>query len=212
MGDSAATFVVGVTGGIGSGKSTVCSRFEDRYGVPVIDADIVAREVVAPGTEGLEAVVTRFGRDILTADGELDRRALKSVVFADDDKRHDLETMLHPRIRTGIAAHVAAVAYPYCLLCIPLLAEGGNRSNIDRVLVIDCPETLQVERVTARDDLTPSEVAAIMRTQASREQRLAIADDIVVNDGDDERLDQDIARLHQTYLQHAADAAMRTSD
>ncbi len=198
------TFVIAVTGGIGSGKTTVCRRFEERYGVPVIDTDIVAREVVEPGEAGLEALVDAFGPEILNADGTLDRRRLKGIVFADDARRKTLEAILHPRIRQRMVEHLAAVRAPYCLLCIPLLAEGGGNGVFDRVLAVDCPEALQIARVTARDDLTEQEVIAIMRTQASREARAAIADDIITNDGDNDALERAIEALHQAYSRMAA--------
>ena len=160
-------FVVGVTGGIGSGKTTVCHEFEI-FGVPVIDTDQVARDVVAPGTPGLAVVVQGFGTEILSPDGQLDRRRLRHVVFADPALRVQLEGILHPLIREETAARVLATAYPYCMVCIPLLVERGGGNRVDRVLVIDVPEDVQVARVMHRDELTGPEAAAIMRTQASR--------------------------------------------
>lgn len=197
-------YVVGVTGGIGSGKSTVCRVFTDRHGVVVIDADQVAREVVEPGTPALAAIVTSFGADVVGVDGRLDRAKLRGIVFADPARRSELEAITHPAIRAGMRAHVAAVTGPYCMLGIPLLAEGGRNDLIDRVLVVDCPEALQIERVRARDHLTEAEVAAIMRTQASREARLRIADDVVMNDGDTSSLAGRVDELHEMYLQLAA--------
>lgn len=204
------TYVVGLTGGIGSGKTTVSDLFAARYKVPVVDADIVSREVVAPGEPALAELVQQFGADITGADGQLDRAALKRIVFADADKRKTLEAILHPAIRTRMAAQLAAVDAPYALMSIPLLAEGGRRDLINRVLVVDCPEALQLERVRRRDNLTEQEVMAIMQTQASRQQRLAIADDVIVNDGDAAALALRVAELHETYLGLAALAAGRT--
>ena len=197
-------YVVGVTGGIGAGKSTVCRVFTARHGICVIDADVVAREVVEPGSPTLAAIVASFGRDVLGADDRLDRARLRSIVFADPARRTELESITHPAIRAGMRAHVAAAASAYCLLGIPLLAEGGRNDLIDRVLVVDCPELLQIKRACARDHLTAAEVAAIMRTQASREARLRIADDVVVNDGDTAALAGRVDELHAMYLQLAA--------
>lgn len=193
-------FVVGVTGGIGSGKSTVCNVFTARHGIPVIDADQVAREVVEPGTPGLAAIVAAFGAEVLGADGRLDRARLRAIVFADPARRTALEAITHPAIRQRMREQVAAVTTPYCLLGIPLLAEGGRHDLVDRVLVVDCPEALQVARVQARDNLTEAEVAAIMRTQATREARLRIADDVVLNDGDTAALAGRVDELHAMYL------------
>jgi dephospho-CoA kinase len=198
-------FVIGVTGGIGCGKSTICREFS-ALGAPVIDTDEVAREVVAPGTEGLAAIVGEFGEALLGADGSLDRRRLRGIVFADEAKRRWLEALLHPMIRRRTAEHVEAVTFPYCLVCIPLLVErdGGNR--VDRVLVIDCPPEVQIARVMARDKLTASEVEAIIRTQAPRAARLAAADDVLENIGDVETLRPAIEALHRRYLDLAGRA------
>lgn len=199
--------VVGVTGGIGCGKSTICREFA-ALGAPVIDTDEVAREVVAPGTAGLEAIVERFGKDMLTADGTLDRRRLRSIVFADESSRLWLEALLHPLIRARTAEHVRASTFAYCLVCIPLLVERGGGNRVDRVLVIDCPPEAQIARVMARDKLTAPEVEAIMRTQATRAERLAAADDVIENIGDVETVRPAIRALHRQYL----DLAQRTRD
>lgn len=196
---ASSTFVVAVTGGIGSGKSTISDCFSKQYGIAVIDADIVSREVVEPKQPALSELVACFGSEVLDTEGRLDRPQLKRIVFADDAKRKQLEAILHPRIRRRMAEHITAVRSRYCLLGIPLLAEGGNRELIDRVLVVDCAEATQLARVLKRDNLTEPEVLAIMRSQASREQRLAIADDIIVNDGDVAGLGQEIETLHQRY-------------
>lgn len=203
------TYVIAVTGGIGSGKSTVCKLFEQRHGVPVIDADVVAREVVEPGEPALDRLVERFGDDIVAADGTLDRAALKRRVFADEAERRALESILHPRIRQRMDERLAAIRAPYCLLGIPLLTEGSRRDNVDRILVVDCPEDVQVARVRQRDDLTEAEVIAIMRTQASRASRRALADDIVMNNGSEADLVDRIDELHQTYLGLAREKASR---
>ena len=195
---------VGVTGGIGSGKSTVCRVFAERHAIAVIDADLVAREVVEPGTPGLNAIVAAFGPDVLGGDGQLERARLRAIVFADPARRVVLEGITHPAIRGRMREHVAAVVGAYCLLGIPLLAESGRHELIDRVLVVDCPERLQIERVRARDHLTEAEVIAIMRTQASRATRLAIADDVIVNEGDTAALASRVDHLHDMYSTLAA--------
>ncbi len=195
-------YVVGVTGGIGSGKSTVCEEFA-ALGAPVIDTDQVARAVVAPGTPGLAAVVAAFGQDILNEQGELDRRRMRQQVFANPALRQQLEAILHPLIRAGTQEKIDAAGYPYCLVCIPLLVERGGVNRVDRVLVIDVPEAVQIARVIARDELTASEAAAIMQSQASREQRAAVANDVLENSGPLSALRPQIAALHARYLQLA---------
>lgn len=193
-----ARLVVGLTGGIGSGKSAVTAEFE-RLGVPVVDADIVAREVVMPGSDGLTEVVQAFGTDVLGADGMLDRKKLRLRVFDDDTQRKHLESILHPKIRDRIRHKLDAITTPYCILCVPLLVERQGYENVDRILVIDCSEELQITRVMARDNLTRSQVEAIMRTQATREQRLAVADDVIDNSRDLEALRAPIAKLHEKF-------------
>lgn len=204
---SARPFVVGVTGGIGCGKSTICREFA-ALGAPIVDTDEVAREVVAQGTPGLAAIVERFGPEVLAADGTLDRRRLRSIVFADDASRRWLEALLHPLIRARTEEHVRAAKHPYCLVCIPLLVERSGASRVDRVLVIDCPEEIQIARVMARDKLTAPEVEAIMRTQATRAARLAVADDVIENIGNVETVRPAIRALHRQYL----DLAQRTRE
>ena len=199
--------VVGVTGGIGSGKSTVCRQFTERHGIAVIDADVVARAVVEPGEPALAAIIQAFGAGVLDDSGELDRARLRSIIFADDRRRRELEAILHPAIRQRMRAQVATVAGAYCLLGIPLLAEGGRHDLIDRVLAVDCPEVVQIERVRARDHLTEPEVIAIMRTQATRAGRLRIADEIITNDGDVTSLADRVDELHELYTNLAATAA-----
>jgi dephospho-CoA kinase len=204
---SARPLVVGVTGGIGCGKSTICREFA-ALGAPVVDTDEVAREVVAKGTPGLAAIVERFGSEVLAADGTLDRRRLRGIVFADAASRLWLEALLHPLIRARTDEHVRAAGYPYCLVCIPLLVERNGGKRVDRVLVIDCPELVQIQRVMARDKLTAPEVEAIMRTQATRAARLAVADDVIENIGNVETVRPVIRALHRQYL----DLAQRTRE
>ena len=192
-------FIVGVTGGIGSGKSAVCKEFE-RYGINVVDADIVAREVVVPGSDGLADVVSTFGTQVLAGDGTLDRKKLRDIVFKDEKERVKLEEILHPRIRVSITEQLAASKSPYALLCVPLMVERGSSYACNRLLVVDCPEEIQITRVMERDDLTREQVLAIMSTQATREQRLAAADDIIMNDGTIEALAEKIKPLHDKYI------------
>ena len=172
-------------------------------GVASIDTDQIAREVVVPGEPGFEAVVRAFGTSVLDAEGALDRRRVKSMVFADPTLREQLEAILHPLIRARVEQLVHEVEAPYCLVCIPLLTEGKENALVDRVLVVDCPQELQMERVVSRDDLTEREVLAIMHTQASREERLKIADDVIYNDGNREELTGLVSALHETYSQLA---------
>lgn len=189
--------VVGLTGGIGSGKSAVCREFERRT-VPVVDADIVAREVVAPGTAGFTEVVTAFGQGILSS-GSIDRGKLRQLIFADDDKRANLESILHPKIRERISNQLAELDSPYCILCVPLLVEKGGYENVDRILLVDCPTEIQISRVMDRDNLTREQVEAIMRSQATRDERLRVADDVIENSDRLEALGTQVQRLHSQY-------------
>jgi dephospho-CoA kinase len=174
-------------------------------GVPVIDSDVIAREVVAPGSPGLAAIRARFGEGVLQADGQLDRRALRAQVFADPTARRELEALTHPLIRERMAAQSAAAGGPYQIHAIPLLVEGGaKRPGIDRVLVIDCSEEIQVQRVMARDRVDEAGARAVLAAQASRAQRLAAADDVIVNDQGLETLREAVITLHQRYLGLAA--------
>ena len=193
------TYIVGVTGGIGSGKSAVCREFE-RYGIKVVDADIAAREVVVPGSEGLADVVAEFGQAVLNSDGTLNRGELREIVFQNADQRAKLEAILHPKIRKRIEQQLAESRSPYTLLCVPLMVERGNNYAINRLLVVDCDEETQIERVMQRDNLTRSQVLAIMSTQASREERLAQADDVIMNDGSVEDIADRVKPLHAKYL------------
>jgi len=195
---------VGLTGGIASGKSTVARRFA-QLGVPVIDADEVARAVVVPGEPALAAVVRRFGTGILQGDGSLDRRALRSLVFAHPDARRDLEAILHPPIRAMMERLARSAAGPYVILSIPLLVEGGDaRSRVDRILVVDTGEDLQLARLQARDGSTAGEARAMLAAQAGRAARLTAADDIIDNSADLETLNARVDALHQRYLALAA--------
>jgi dephospho-CoA kinase len=196
------TLHVGLTGGIASGKSTVARLFAAR-GVPVIDTDDLAREAVAPGSDGLAAVVARFGPGVLAADGSLDRRALRRIVFESESEkaRCDLEAITHPRIRALLTQRSSEAGGAYQIWVIPLLVEGKGRVRVDRVLLVDCPEALQIERVMQRDGSSREQAEAILAAQASRAERLSAADDVIVNDGDPARLEARVAELHQIYLE-----------
>jgi dephospho-CoA kinase len=193
---------IGLTGGIASGKSTVARRFAE-LGVPVIDADAAARAVVAPGKPGLAAVSERFGARVLAENGELDRRALRDLIFEDPGLRRDLETILHPLIRADMEQSADSAVGPYVVLDIPLLVEGGSRDRVDRILVVDVDETMQLQRVMARDGCTEQQARAILASQASRSARLAAADDVLLNTGTVTDLRQAVDHLHQRYLRLA---------
>lgn len=193
-------FTVGLTGGIGSGKSTVADCFA-AHGVPVIDTDVIARDLTAPEGAALDAIRAAFGETLIHADGTLDRAALRRLVFADSEARHQLEAILHPRVRQAVEQALATLTAPYTLIVIPLLVEtGGYRDVLNRVLVVDCPEDLQIARVMARAGLARDEVKAILAAQAGRLERLAAADDVIVNTATQDALRTEVARLHQRYL------------
>ncbi|MBU1224724.1 MAG: dephospho-CoA kinase [Gammaproteobacteria bacterium] len=193
-------FAVGLTGGIGSGKSTVAECFA-ALGVPVIDTDVIARQLTEPGSEALDAIRTAFGETVMQPDGTLDRAALRRRVFADAAARHQLEALLHPRIHQAVGQALTALTAPYALIVIPLLVETGSyRDVLSRVLVVDCPEALQIARVMARSGLAPDEVNAILAAQATRAERLAAADDVIVNTASPEALRSEVATLHRRYL------------
>lgn len=196
--------IIGLTGGIASGKTTVADLFAAR-GVPLVDADVSAREVVAPGSSGLAAVVEAFGSEILTTTGELDRRALRARVFGQPEERRRLESILHPLIRQHLQDSLQALSAPYALLVAPLLLEGDLSKAVQRVLVVDVPEEVQIARVMSRDGSSREEAEAILRAQMSRQERLARADDVIVNDGDLDALEPQVERLHRQYLRLAAD-------
>lgn len=190
---------IGLTGGIASGKSTVAQRFLD-LGVPVIDADVAARTVVAPGTPGLAQVIERFGNDVVADNGELDRRALRERIFSDPGARRDLQAILHPLIRADMEQSAASAVGPYVVMAIPLLVEGGSRDRVDRILVIDVDEAVQLQRVMARDRCSFEEAGAILAAQAGRSLRLAAADDVLPNTATVTDLRQRVDKLHESYL------------
>jgi dephospho-CoA kinase len=190
---------IGLTGGIASGKSTVAGRFME-LGVPVIDADESSRSVVAPGQPGLSQVIEAFGSGVVDAKGELYRQALRNVIFADESRRRDLEVILHPLIRADMERQALTAIGPYLVLAIPLLVEGGATDRVDRILVVDVDEAVQLERLMARDSHSLAQARAILAAQANRASRLKVADDVLVNSGTVPELRQAVDRLHQRYL------------
>ncbi|TDK30044.1 dephospho-CoA kinase [Luteimonas terrae] len=196
--------IIGLTGGIASGKTAATRAFE-RRGALVADADIAAREAVAPGSAGLAEVVERFGAGVLSSDGELDRAAMRRRIFDDPDARRRLEAIIHPRVRASLRAQCEAAPGPYSVAAIPLLAEGGRAAYpwLQRVLVIDVPTDVQMARLLARDDIDVALAGRMVAAQATREARLAIADDVIVNDGTLEALDAAIGVLDLRYREPA---------
>ncbi len=193
-------YVVGLTGGIGSGKSTVADLFVAR-GAALVDTDAIAHELAAPGGGALPAIRARFGDGVLRADGGLDRAAMRRLVFSDPGARQALEAILHPLIRAESERRCAAATSPYVILAVPLLVEsGGYRERCDRILVVDCEPAVQVARVMARSGLPEAEVRAILAAQAGRAQRLAAADDVIDNSGTPAALPGQVAALHHAYL------------
>jgi dephospho-CoA kinase len=200
---AARTYRVGLTGGIASGKSTA-AKFFGALGVPILDSDQIARDVVEPGQPPLERLVERFGPKILTPDGHLDRPALRDIVFADPKARADLEALTHPAIGAAMEARSAAAGGPYQILVVPLLVEKNLSSHLDRVLVVDCDEDLQLRRLRARDGSTEAQARAILNAQAPRAVRLKAADDVITNDADMSAVQSQVAALHARYLELAA--------
>ena len=193
---------IGLTGGIASGKTTVANLFA-ALGVPVIDTDVIAREVVAVGTPGLKEVIAGFGTSVLRPDGSLDRRRLRELAFATADRRRQLEALLHPRIRAAMEAQSAAAGGPYQVLVVPLLIESGLDARVDRVLVVDCSETVQRERLMARDGETAAGADRLLAAQVDRQARRSRADDLLTNDGNRDEIQRRVAELHATYLQQS---------
>jgi dephospho-CoA kinase len=200
---TAARLRIGLTGGIASGKSTVSQRFTE-LGVPVIDADVAARAVVEPGTPGLAQVAKRFGPGVLDTNGNLDRAALRNLIFKDPASRKALDAILHPLIRAAMEKQAENAHGPYLVMAIPLLVESGNpRDRVDRVLVVDVEEAVQLQRVQARDGGSAEQAGAILAAQSSRSARLAAADDVLPNSTSVAELRQAVDRLHEQYLHTA---------
>ncbi|MGE8226339.1 MAG: dephospho-CoA kinase [Stenotrophomonas sp.] len=199
------SFIVGLTGGIASGKSEVSRRFE-ALGITVADADIAAREVVAVGSPGLAAIAELFGADLLQADGSLDRAWLRQRVFANPDERRALEAITHPAIRARVREVCEAAESPYAIAAIPLLTEVGGRASypwLQRILVVDAPEEVQLARLLSRDNIDAALAERMIQAQASRSQRLALADDVIVNDGHPDALQACIEALDLRYRELA---------
>jgi len=196
--------VIALTGGVGSGKSTVAAMFS-RLGAPVIDADAIAHSLTAPGNPVLDLISVAFGSDVIDAEGGLNRAAMRSLVFADPSARAKLEAILHPRIRAEMRRRLAELRAPYAVLEIPLLFETGQTDIADLILVVDLPESEQIRRVQIRGGLPPKEIRRIMDSQASRSERLVGADDVIDNNGDAKALEDQVQRLHERYLELAAE-------
>lgn len=196
---------VGLTGGIGSGKTTVAGLFRQQ-GVTVIDADDIAHELVEPGHPGYKAVLEYFGRDIAGASGTLDRKKMRQLVFSDPEKKQALESILHPLVYKEIENRITMIDSAYCIIAIPLLLETGGERHVDRVLAVDCDEEDQIQRAMIRDNTDRDDIMSIMAAQVTRERRLAEADDIIRNDRDISYLVQQVADLDSRYRAMAASA------
>ncbi|NVN81992.1 MULTISPECIES: dephospho-CoA kinase [unclassified Vibrio] len=192
--------IIGLSGGIASGKTTVANLFNKHFGIDIVDADIVAREVVALGSEGLNQITAHFGEDILLEDGTLNRAKLREVIFTDPTEKQWLNDLLHPMIRDKIDSDLSKVTSPYALLVAPLLVENQMQGMADRVLIVDVPAEVQIERTMSRDNVSREQVTSILKSQASREQRLAVADDVIKNHTKNQELLPQITDLHQKYL------------
>jgi dephospho-CoA kinase len=196
---------IGLTGGIGSGKSTVAALFATR-GVPVIDTDEIAHRLSQPGQAAFDEIVRDFGAGILDENRRIDRNRLRERVFDNDDERRRLETILHPHIRAAAREKLAELSAPYCVLVVPLLIESGFQDLTDRILVVDAHENMQIQRTAARSGMSEAEIRKIMSAQASRAQRLQKADDVIDNNSDRKKLEAEVERIHQWYLSLAATA------
>ena len=191
-------YVVGLTGGIGCGKTTISNEFK-RLGITIIDADEIARDVVAPGSEGLEAIIKQFGPEIVQSDGYLNRAKLRSIVFAEPEKTQWLNDLLHPKIRAQMLAELSASVSSYTILSVPLLLENGMQTLCNRILVVDILPEQQLQRVLARDQSEPATIKNIMTAQIDRKKRLSLADDIIDNSGQPSESMEQVQKLHQIY-------------
>ncbi|MGB8666315.1 MAG: dephospho-CoA kinase [Serratia inhibens] len=198
-------YIVALTGGIGSGKSTVADAFA-RHGVEIVDADVIARQVVEPGTPALAAIAERFGNEMLLTDGTLNRSALRQRIFSNPDEKRWLNQLLHPLIHQETQRRLAQVASPYALWVVPLLVENNLQARADRVLVVDVDSETQLARTVTRDGINRQQAQNIMSAQATREQRLAVADDIIDNSGTAQGIEPFVAALHRRYLELAVSA------
>jgi dephospho-CoA kinase len=197
------SLIIGLTGGIASGKTTVSDMFAER-GIDIIDADVIAREVVAIDSKGLQAIVKKFGSHILLESGELNRAALRNIVFSQPEDKAWLNALLHPMIREQMLSQTSLAKSPYCILSVPLLIENKLDEIVDRTLVVDIDEKLQLMRAIARDNSSQTVIESIMQSQATREQRRDVAHDIIYNDKDISRLEEQVKQLHEYYLQLAS--------
>jgi dephospho-CoA kinase len=195
-------YVVGISGGIGSGKTTVTDLFT-KLGIEVIDADVIAREVVEPGSPALKTIIDKFGHSVLDSSGSLDRAKLRTLVFNDSDIKNWLNQLLHPAIRQLMLLQTQQAKSTYCLMSVPLLVENKIYEQLDRVVIVDVDEPTQLRRTLLRDKTNEQQIRAIMSAQATRQQRLAVADDVIDNNGKADDLDKQVAQLHQQYLQLA---------
>ncbi|MFA0655231.1 dephospho-CoA kinase [Vibrio sp. 10N.222.49.C12] len=192
--------IIGLSGGIASGKTTVANLFNQHFNIDIVDADIVAREVVALGSVGLKQITEHFGESILLDDGTLNRSRLRELIFSDPKEKQWLNDLLHPMIRDKIDSDLSKITSPYGLLVAPLLVENQMQGMADRVLIVDVPAEVQIERTMSRDNVSREQVASILKSQASREQRLAVADDVIKNHTKNQELLPQITDLHQKYL------------
>ncbi len=193
--------VVGLTGGIASGKTTISNLFQSEYNIDVVDADIIARQVVETGSEGLKAIIERFGEEILSPDKTLDRVKLRALIFQDSEKKLWLDNLMHPLIRSEMQRQIAQVTSEYTLLVIPLMAENNLQSLVDKVIVVDVDEEIQIERTLLRDKVSTEQVKAIIKSQANRQERLAIADYVIKNNTRNHKILPQIAELHQIFME-----------
>ncbi|NOX75695.1 MAG: dephospho-CoA kinase [Gammaproteobacteria bacterium] len=195
--------IVGLTGGIGSGKTTV-SRYFEQQGAPVIDADVIVHQLLEPGQPALAEIAAHFGPKFLRADGSVDRDKMREQIFSDDTQRQKLEAILHPRAREELLRQIQQLDADYCIASVPLLIESGWSGLVHRILVVDLPRELQIQRTLERDPLTVQQIEAVLNTQVDRQTRLAVADDIITNTGNKASLKKQVAQLHRDYLQLAS--------
>ena len=191
---------IGLTGGIGSGKTRVSDQFA-QLGAPVIDTDIIARELVVHGQPALSEITASFGEKMLDSQGNLNRHALRQLIFKQPDKRLQLENILHPRIREEVKKRIATLEHPWCIIVIPLLLETAQQDTVQRILLVDVPTELQISRSAMRDNVMPKDIEKILATQATRQARLDAADDVINNEGSIEQLQQQVEKMYQLYNQ-----------
>ena len=194
--------IIGLTGGIGSGKTTIAKLFSE-LGVPIVDADAIARQVVEPGSPALTEIAQTFGPDIIEKDGTLNRRAMRQLIFNDAKKRHQLEKILHPRIQREMLAQTETLKGSYCIFAIPLLFEAKQQHLVDRTLLVDCNEQTRRQRLRSRDNMSDSDVDKAFAAQFDQQQRLSLADDVITNNQDIDSLRSQVIALHQRYKRMA---------